>query len=137
MSAEFRQRAPGAKITIVDSSMPLRALTDDVGDTGACSSLTIAVFLAGGSLSGDLMTFIEGLTNGPAPTALVAMGSPYIVTKFPKVTAFVATFSPTQPSEVSAVKALFGEIAITGHSPVTIPGVGQIGDGLQLSAQKR
>ena len=137
MSAEFRQRAPGAKITIVDSSMPLRALMDDVGDTGACSSLTIAVFLAGGSLSGDVMTFIDGLTNGPVPTALVAMGSPYIVTKFPKVTAYLSTFSPTQPSEVSAVKALFGEIPITGHSPVTIPGFGQIGDGLQLSARSR
>jgi beta-N-acetylhexosaminidase len=136
MSAEFRQRAPSAKITIVDSSMPLRALMDDVGDTAACSSLTVAVFLAGGSLSADLMTFIDGLTNGPQPTVLVAAGSPYIATKFPKATAFVATFSPTQPSEVSAVKALFGEIPISGHTPVTIPGLAQPGDGLQLARRQ-
>jgi len=32
------------------------------------------------------------------------------------------------------VKALFGEIAITGHLPVTIPGVAKYGDGLQIPA---
>jgi beta-N-acetylhexosaminidase len=33
-------------------------------------------------------------------------------------------------SEISAVKALFGEIPISGRLPVEIPGVAQLGDGL-------
>jgi hypothetical protein len=35
------------------------------------------------------------------------------------------------------VKALFGEIPITGHTPVTIPGFAQLGDGIQLPARTR
>jgi len=49
------------------------------------------------------------------------MGNPYLISLFPKTAASIATFSTTQPSEVSAVKALLGEIGATGHMPVTIP----------------
>ena len=38
-------------------------------------------------------------------------------------------------SEVAAVKALFGEIPIRGHLPVTIPNVAQRGVGLERPAQ--
>jgi beta-N-acetylhexosaminidase len=67
--------------------------------------------------------------------AFVAFGNPYLLASFPKVAAYLALFSPTVPSEVSAVKALFGEIPITGHLPVTIPGFANYGDGIQLAAK--
>jgi beta-N-acetylhexosaminidase len=38
-------------------------------------------------------------------------------------------------SEVSAVKALYGEIAIGGKLPVTIPGLAKYGDGLEIPAK--
>jgi len=34
------------------------------------------------------------------------------------------------------VRALFGELNIRGHLPVTIPGLAQYGEGLQLPASK-
>lgn len=37
-------------------------------------------------------------------------------------------------SEVSAVKALFGEISIGGKLPVSIPGFAQYGDGISIAA---
>ena len=46
---------------------------------------------------------------------------------------FVA-FSDVAVSEVSVVKALFGEIAIHGHLPVSIPGVAERGAGIELPA---
>jgi hypothetical protein len=39
-------------------------------------------------------------------------------------------------SEVSAVKALFGEIAISGRLPVTIPNITERGAGLDSPAQR-
>jgi beta-N-acetylhexosaminidase len=133
MAAEFRTRARDARVTFVDPSMPLNALLDDVGDVGTCSSLGMAVFLTGGALGGDLNAFLQKLSESSAPTVLIGMGSPYVFANVPKVTAFLTTFSPTTPSEVSAVKALFGEIAIGGRLPVTIPGLAQYGDGIQLA----
>jgi len=62
--------------------------------------------------------------------ALVALGNPYIVRTFPKAAAFLLTFSTVVPSETAAVKALFGEIPFRGHSPVSIPGVVELGGGI-------
>jgi hypothetical protein len=37
---------------------------------------------------------------------------------------------------MSAVKAMFGEIPMTGHMPVTIPNIAQRGAGLNSPAQR-
>jgi beta-N-acetylhexosaminidase len=58
-----------------------------------------------------------------------------LITAYPKSAAYLATFSPTVASELSAAKALFGEIPITGRLPVTIPGIASFGDGIQLAAR--
>jgi beta-N-acetylhexosaminidase len=48
----------------------------------------------------------------------------------------MTTYSPTPTSEAALVKALFGEIAISGRLPVTIPGVAKYGDGIQIPATR-
>jgi beta-N-acetylhexosaminidase len=59
------------------------------------------------------------------------MGNPYLASDFPAVQNYVCTFSNATVSETSAVKALFGEIAVHGHLPVTIPNIAQRGSGLE------
>ena len=66
------------------------------------------------------------------PVALVALGNPYLLRNFSDVAAYMTTYSTVPPSEVSAVKALFGEIEIKGKLPVTIPGFAQYGDGIAV-----
>jgi len=63
-------------------------------------------------------------------TAVVAMGSPYLASAFPEVQNYLCTYSIASVSEIAAAKALFGEISIHGHSPVTIPGIADRGAGL-------
>jgi hypothetical protein len=48
------------------------------------------------------------------------------------VKAYLTTFSTVPPSEVAAVKALFGLEPITGKLPVTIPGIAPYHTGLTL-----
>jgi beta-N-acetylhexosaminidase len=123
--------------------MNAAALAATVGDTSKCSAIVIAAFSTVAAyrgtvgLSGELTPFIEKLTEGSVPVAIVAMGNPYLLTAFPKTAAYMATFSSTTPSETAAAKALFGEIPVTGHSPVTIPGFAKYGDGIQLPARSR
>ena len=52
------------------------------------------------------------------------------------VAAYLATFSNVPPSEVAAVDALFGEIDIRGHLPVSIPGLANYGEGIQVQATR-
>lgn len=133
MASEFRARDKDARVTFIDPSMPLAAMSSAAGDVSTCSSVSLAVFLTGGQMGGDIAPFLQNLIDGPAPSVLVGMGSPYVFANFPKAAAFLTTFSPTPPSEASAVKALFGEIAVNGKMPVTIPGLAQYGEGIDLA----
>jgi beta-N-acetylhexosaminidase len=135
MIAEFRKRSPSARFTIVDPSMPEKAIADEVGDPGQCAAMIVTVFGTGAPMRGDAPAYLGKLAAGSVPIVVVAMGSPYVLASFQGVPALLATFSATVPSEESAVKALFGEIPVTGHSPVTIPGVAMYGDGIQLAAR--
>ena len=100
--------------------------------TSKCSAIVVSADVTSGPLGGDLPSFIQGLSEGPVPVVLVAVGNPYLLSSFPKVAAYLATFSITALSEFSAVKALFGQIPITGRTPVSIPGFAAVGDGIQL-----
>jgi beta-N-acetylhexosaminidase len=133
MIDSYRKFAPKSQIAIVDASMNAAALADIVGDTSKCSAIVVAAF----ATRGEWTPFIAKLTEGSVPVAVVAMGNPYLLSAFPKTWAYLATFSSTPPSEVSAVKALFGEIPITGRMPVTIPGFAKYGDGIQLAGRSR
>jgi beta-N-acetylhexosaminidase len=68
-------------------------------------------------------------------TVVLAMGNPHVVQDFPAIENYVCAFSNATVSETAAVKAIFGEIAIGGHLPVTIPGVASRGEGLERPAQ--
>ncbi len=76
------------------------------------------------------------LATGAAKTMVMAMGNPYLAKDFPEVQNYLCTFSAAQVSESSAVKALFGEVEIHGHLPVTIPGIAARGDGIVRPVQK-
>jgi beta-N-acetylhexosaminidase len=86
------------------------------------------------ALAGELPSAMEALLAKGKPLALISLGNPYLLRGFPDVTAYLATFSTVPPSELAAVKALFGEIDIRGRLPVSIPGLAQYGDGIQLRA---
>jgi len=130
MIAEFHRRAPQGRTLVVDASMPASAMIDEAGEVSACSAVAIAIFSTGAPPGAELTAFVDKLSSGGAPMAILAMGSPYTLSGFPRAAAAVASFSPTIPSEVSTVKALFGEIAFTGRTPVTIPGIAKAGDGM-------
>ena len=74
------------------------------------------------------------LEHAAERTVVLAMGNPYLAQDFPAIQNYVCTFSNATISEASAVKALFGEIAIRGHLPVTIPNVAQRGTGIERQA---
>ena len=68
-------------------------------------------------------------------TIVVAAGNPYVAQDFPEIQNYICTFSDETVSEISVVKALFGEIPIRGHLPVSIPNVAERGAGIHRSAQ--
>ena len=83
------------------------------------------------AVAGLLNTILDNAANR---TVVLAMGNPYVIRDFPAIQNYVCAFSNASVSETAAVKALFSEIPISGHLPVTIPGIASRGDGLQRPA---
>jgi beta-N-acetylhexosaminidase len=135
---EVKKRAPGVTATVLDPSMSKADLDQVSEKTSGCSEIvaaayvTVAAYRGNVALAGGYPDFLNGLIAGKVPVMLVALGNPYLVRSFPNVSAYLTTYSPTSTSEAALAKALFGEIAITGHLPVTIPNVANYGDGIQV-----
>lgn len=135
---EIRKRSPNALVLTLDPSLPDAAL--DVAGTRAsfCDATVVAAFasVAGGrgtaGLAAGFPKLLDTLIAGGKPVTLIALGNPYLLRNFPKVAAYLTTYSTVPPSEIAAVKALFGEMPIRGHLPVTIPDLAKYGDGIQL-----
>jgi beta-N-acetylhexosaminidase len=134
-AAEVRRRVQGAPVMTVDASM----LPDDtLAAVSSCDTLVAAAFASVAAYRGNLALggnhnkLLDALIATGKPVVLVALGNPYLVRNFPDVRAYLTTYSTVPPSEVAAVKALFGEIPIRGHLPVSIPGIAKYGDGLTL-----
>jgi beta-N-acetylhexosaminidase len=85
------------------------------------------------SATGSLLT--EILDRAASRTVVLAMGNPYVVQDFPAIENYVCAFSNASVSETAAVKAIFGEIPIDGHLPVTIPGIASRGEGIERPAR--
>jgi beta-N-acetylhexosaminidase len=140
-TAEVRKREKGAVVTTLDPSMPPAAIDQALAKLPACEVYAVAAFAAVSAyrgnlaLAGDLPRVVETLAAGGKPVILISLGNPYLLRGFPKVGAYLATFSTVPPAEIAAVKALFGEIAIGGRLPVSIPGLARYGDGIAVPAR--
>jgi len=148
---EILARVPDARIIYVDARSARGMKTVVLEAVDAAEHVIAAVYMiptagkavagAGGpknsvdmdEATGSLLTAI--LENAADRTVVLAMGNPYVVQSFPAIENYLCAFSNMSVSETAAVKAVFGEIPIRGHLPVTIPGVAARGEGLERPAQ--
>jgi beta-N-acetylhexosaminidase len=61
---------------------------------------------------------------------VIALGNPYVLRQVPRAQAYMTTFGIGDALEIAVARALVGVHAITGRSPVSLPGFFAIGDGL-------
>ncbi|HEX5411535.1 MAG TPA: glycoside hydrolase family 3 N-terminal domain-containing protein [Terriglobia bacterium] len=71
--------------------------------------------------SGELLNKI--VWAAPEKTTVVTFGSPYLIENYPGIRTYICTYAMASTSEISAVKALFGEIQNNARLPVTLPGI--------------
>jgi beta-N-acetylhexosaminidase len=139
---EVRKRLRDAALAALDPSMTRADVDEALHKLPACENYAVAAFASVTSgrgsvgLAGELPQAVETLLATKLPVALIALGNPYLLRSFPGLAAYFATFSTVPPSETAAVKALWGEIQIRGHLPVTIPGQANYGEGLQIPATR-
>jgi len=148
---QIRARAPDVNVLYVDSRIIDGMSVSVLKAVDEAQAVVAAVYVvpsAGRVVQGaDGQTGSVGLPDanatllqkildrGADKTVVLAMGNPYVGQSFPMIQNYLCTFSNVSIAELSAVKALFGEIAIHGHLPVTIPGMAERGVGIERSAR--
>jgi beta-N-acetylhexosaminidase len=141
-ASELKKRVAGAQVLTLDSTMSDADLQEALQKASGASSYvavafaSVAAYRGSVALGGGFPQMIQNMVATKKPVGLMALGNPYLLRSFSDVAAYVTTYSTVPPSEVSVVRALFGEIAIGGKLPVTIPGLAQYGDGIQIVASK-
>jgi len=137
---EFRARIPDARVIYVDPRIAAGMSDEVLKAVDEAKTVVAAVYVvptagkvgntvAMADATGALLQQV--LDHAAEKTAVVAMGNPYLAADFPKIENYMCTFSNATVSELGAVKALFGEIAIRGHLPVSIPNVAARGAGIE------
>jgi beta-N-acetylhexosaminidase len=141
---EFHARIPDARVIYVDPRTAAGMSDEVLKAVDEAQTVVAAVYVipTAGKIDNSVqMTDATGtllqqvLAQAAQKSVVVAMGNPYLASDFPTVENYMCTFSNATVSELAAVKALFGEIPIRGHLPVTIPNIAQRGAGLERPAQ--
>ena len=139
-SRELLARIPDAHLIYVDPRIAAGMSDEVMKAVDEAETVVAAVYViptAGKIANTIAMADATGallqqmLDHDADKTVVVAMGNPYVAADFPKIENYLCTFSNASVSEVAAVKALFGEIEIRGHLPVSIPNVAARGAGLE------
>jgi beta-N-acetylhexosaminidase len=145
LERQIRSRVPDAHIFYVDPRIAGAASAEILRAADAAEKVVTAAYIApvagarsgiGGVAATDPTgVLLQQILDHAAPkTMVVAVGNPYLASDFPAIQNYLCTFSTASISEVSAAKALFGEIPIQGHLPVTIPNVAKRGEGITRPA---
>ena len=138
MQPEINRRAPGRPSLLLDPGMSPDDLSRAVSQAGNCDAWYVAAFVSVAgyrgniSLNGSYPALMAQLIASGKPVMLMSLGNPYLLRSFPAVAGYLTTFSTVPPSEVAAIQALYGEVAIHGRLPVTIPNLARFGDGLSF-----
>jgi beta-N-acetylhexosaminidase len=152
LDEQVRHRVPGARVMYIDMRNASGMASSVMSAVDKADKIIVALYevpvsgkvvrgVAGDgnsvALQGSSAALVQSVLQvAAAKTVVAAMGSPYIVSQFPEIQTYLCTFSNMKVSEISAVKAIFGEIPMTGHMPVTIPNIAVRGAGLITPAQR-
>ena len=107
-------------VAIYEPPLPGRVINDANGNP----TNTVALRTGSAALLHAL------LQAAPHKTVVAAMGNPYLAAQFPEIENYLCAYSHEAVSERAIIKAIFGEIPIGGHLPVTIPHIAERGAGI-------
>jgi beta-N-acetylhexosaminidase len=143
LAAEVKARVPSVRtVTLDPRSTPeeTRAAVDAAKDADA---VLVSLFVRTRSGQGKITVPEAGRTAIPQllalgkPVVVVSFGSPYLLRNFPDLPTYLCAWGGQDIAQVAAVQALFGEAAIGGKLPITIPGLARRGDGIEKPVAPR
>ncbi len=136
LEREIRARRADANVVYVDPRVTAHGADEVLHAVDMARTVIVAVYIVpsaarsrgvarGGKHPSSLpdstsALFARILGRAAEKTAVLAMGNPYLADDFPGIQNYICTFSNVTVSEISAARALFGEIPMHGQMPVNL-----------------
>lgn len=140
LQAELKKRAGSVDFVRLDPTSCAGEGSAAAGNATEADAVLVALFVRPRSGRGTIEVPAEGkaaiaaiLASGK-PVVAVSFGSPYLLRDAPELTTFLCGYGHQGLVQAAAVRALYGEAAIEGKLPVTIPGIAPRGTGLRKEA---
>ncbi|HEY8413886.1 MAG TPA: glycoside hydrolase family 3 N-terminal domain-containing protein, partial [Pyrinomonadaceae bacterium] len=76
------------------------------------------------------------LLTAKAPVIGISFGNPYLLQSFPELRTYLVAYGDMPSLQEAVVRALLGEIDITGKLPISLPGLYPRGTGIQVKTTK-
>lgn len=128
-------------ITLRADTRFVRASTLQLPPPDSYDMAILALFVRVSDRKGDIdvpadqLPIIDQVYGAGKPVITLGLGSPYLIERFPQATTWLSAFGISDVAQISLARALFGEIPVRGHLPVTIPGVDlKAGFGIEVPA---
>jgi len=136
LERQIRKRAPDVRVVYADPRVAAARTSAVLWGVDRAQQIVVAVYVV--PSAARMRTVARGQKNSASlpdstakllgtilaraseRTAVLAMGTPYLTEDFPTIQNYICTFSNATVSEISAARALFGEIPSPGHLPVNI-----------------
>lgn len=142
LQAELKKRAGSVDYVRLDPTSCAGEGSAVAGKAGTADAVLVALFVRPRSGRGTIEIPAEGkaaidaLLSSGKPVVAVSFGSPYLLRDVPALQTFLCGYGHQGLVQSAAVRALYGEAAIEGKLPVTIPGIAPRGTGLRKEAVK-
>ena len=139
LAEEIGPRVDSLQVVRVDSSF-VRAGTVQLPQPETYDVAIAAVFVRVADRKGsvglpeDESALLNKLLGTGKPAIVACLGSPYLVSRFPNAKTWIAGFGTQDVVQRAIARAIFGQIAIGGSIPVSVPGAAKLGDGLRVAA---
>ncbi len=77
---------------------------------------------------------LNALLNRQTPLVGISFGNPYLLMNFPKLPTYLVAYGDMPSLQRSAANSVLGKNDITGHLPISLPGLYPLGAGIQLKS---
>ena len=140
LAADLKARAPALKTVRLDPRSTPDETKAAVEAAKDADVVLVSLFVRTRSGQGKITVPEPGRIALPQllllgkPVVTVSFGSPYLLRDFPDLPTYLCAWGGQDVSQAAAVQALFGETAIGGKLPITIPGLAKRGDGILRAA---
>jgi CubicO group peptidase (beta-lactamase class C family) len=140
--AELEERRVDATTVFLGAEVSEQTAAGLLRDAESFTHVLVSAFVRVTSSKGTAdmaashAALLRRLAAAGRPLIVVSYGSPYLLRQFPEAPVYVSAYGAAASSQRAAVAAIFGENAVGGTLPVTIPELYPKGHGLRIGRRE-